>query len=335
MRYKIFAFPASPKPLKKVLTPKELKEGGGFLPTPEWKNSFQLYNKGPWRDLTAAAIRRAEENETSEYDMPDIACLEEVESVEALRLFNERYLNNYYKYQLVIDSFDPRRIDVGVLSNYKIESIITHMFEPVSKDNNDYVFSRDCLEISFEITKNKNLTVFVNHLKSKFVSPFTPKDKVEQEIKRANDLRLLQATRVKKIVSSRFKADRFDTEDFVVLGDFNDTPTSEFLLPLTVNSKMQNAVSRLDPKERWTYWWDSKNIVSQIDYILLSPNLDMNSSAKPYIERRGISNKIKKFSYLNEKNEENKIKWDYKRFNDVTDNYEASDHCPVFLELRI
>lgn len=34
MRYKIFAFPASPKPLKKVLTPEELKEGGGFLPTP-------------------------------------------------------------------------------------------------------------------------------------------------------------------------------------------------------------------------------------------------------------------------------------------------------------
>jgi len=42
-----------------------------------------------------------------------------------------------------------------------------------------------------------------------------------------------------------------------------------------------------------------------------------------------------KFSYLNEKNEENKIKWDFKRFNDVSDNYEASDHCPIFLELRM
>jgi hypothetical protein len=31
-----------------------------------------------------------------------------------------------------------------------------------------------------------------------------------------NDLRLLQATRVKKIISSRFNADRFDTENFVV-----------------------------------------------------------------------------------------------------------------------
>ena len=116
--------------------------------------------------------------------MPDIVCLEEVESVEALRLFNERYLNNYYKYQLVIDSFDPRRIDVGVLSNFKMQSIITHMSEPMSNENQDYVFNRDCLEISFEITKNKNLTVFLNHLKSKFVSPFTPKEKNNKKLRR-------------------------------------------------------------------------------------------------------------------------------------------------------
>jgi len=98
---------------------------------------------------------------------------------------------------------------------------------------------------------------------------------------------------------------------------------------------MKNALLRLDPKERWTHWWDSKNIVSQIDYILLSTNLDLNSNSKPYIERRGISNRIKKFSYLNEKNEENKIKWDFKRFIDISDNYEVSDHCPIFLELRM
>ena len=98
---------------------------------------------------------------------------------------------------------------------------------------------------------------------------------------------------------------------------------------------MKNALLRLDPKERWTHWWDSKNIVSQIDYILLSTNLDLNSNSKPYIEIRGISNRIKKFSYLNEKNEENKIKWDFKRFIDISDNYEASDHCPIFLELRM
>ena len=98
-------------------------------------------------------------------------------------------MNNYYKYQLVIDSFDPRRIDVGVLSNFKMQSIITHMFEPMSNENQDYIFNRDCLEISFEVTKNKNLTVFLNHLKSKFVSPFTPKEKVQQEIDKANALR--------------------------------------------------------------------------------------------------------------------------------------------------
>lgn len=333
MRYKIFGYTASPNPFRKILTPEELEEAGGFLPTPKWKNSFQLYNKGHWRDLTASAIRRAETNESSNYPMPDILCLQEVESLDAIRLFNEKYLKNYYKYQLLIDSFDPRRIDVGLLSNFKIQSIVTHMYD--TYNNNEQLFDRDCLDVSFEITKHKNLTIFINHLKSKFIPPDTPEDKIEQATKKSNSKRLQQATKVKKILTSRFKNDKFQKENFMVVGDFNDTPDSKYLSPLLKNSEMHNVISRLDPKHRWTHWWSSKNIASQIDYILLSPNLDSNSPSKPYIERRGISNKRKRFSYLNERREENKIQWNFPRFVNVSKKYEASDHCPIFFELKI
>jgi hypothetical protein len=59
MRYKVFGYLPSPKPMRRIYSEEKLKEEGGFLPSPVWKNSFQLYNKGPWRDLTAFAIKRA------------------------------------------------------------------------------------------------------------------------------------------------------------------------------------------------------------------------------------------------------------------------------------
>ena len=52
------------------------------------------------------------------------------DSMDALRLFNEGYLDNYYDYAILLDSNDPRRIDVRVLSRYKVSSIVTNMYEP-------------------------------------------------------------------------------------------------------------------------------------------------------------------------------------------------------------
>jgi endonuclease/exonuclease/phosphatase family metal-dependent hydrolase len=338
MRYKIFGYLPSPKPMRRIYSEEELKEAGGFLPSPMWKNSFMLFNKGPWRDLTTFAIKRADRDETIDYPMPDILCMQEVDSMDALRLFNEEYLDNYYPYAILLDSHDPRRIDVAVLSRYKIKSLVTNMYEPYDEGanaNQEYLFSRDCLEINFEITNTKSLTVFLNHLKSKFVDPRTPKNKVPEAVEKSNNLRLQQSRKVAEIVNNRFKGSNFNEENFVVAGDFNDTPDSSYLKPLVHDLGMHDVISRLEPKDRWTHWWETKNIVSQIDYILLSPKLADNSPTKPYIERRGISSKRKKFSYLNLRAEENKIPFNFERFSDVSKEFEASDHCPVFFELKL
>lgn len=337
MRYKIFGYSPSPKPKGKVYSEEELKKDGGFLPSPVWRNSFRLYNKGPWRDLTASAIRRGDQDDSIDYPMPDILCMQEVDSMDALRLFNEVNLDNYYHYAILLDSHDPRRIDVAVLSRYTIKSLVTNMYEPYGEDNphQKYLFNRDCLEVNFEITSNKSLTVFLNHLKSKFVDPGTPKDKIQEAVERANALRLRQSTKVAEIVTRRFKGRNFDKANFVVAGDFNDTPDSPYVRPLVRDLGLHDVISRLEPAERWTHWWENKNIVSQMDYILLSPKLADNSSAEPYIERRGISNKRKRFSYLNFRAEENKVPFNFDRFNNVNDEFEASDHCPVFFELKL
>ena len=323
--------------MRKIYSEEELKEEGGFLPSPVWKNSFKLYDKGPWRDLTVFAIRRADLDDSIHYPMPDILCMQEVDSMDALRLFNEENLDNYYPYAILLDSHDPRRIDVAVLSRYKIKSLITNMYEPYEGADTDqkYLFSRDCLEINFEITNTKSLTVFLNHLKSKFVDPRIRKNKVTEVVEKSNNLRLQQSRKVAEIVTNRFKGGKFNKENFVVAGDFNDTPDSSYLKPLVQDLAMHDVISRLEPRDRWTHWWDNKNIASQMDYILLSPKLADNSPTKPYIERRGISNKRKKFSYLNFRAEQNKIPFNFTRFNDVSDEFEASDHCPVFFELKL
>ena len=67
---------------------------------------------------------------------------------------------------------------------------------------------------------------FLNHLKSNLV--FEKKDAAKRamEEKEANKLRESQAKKVAEFVRKRFSGDLFDTEDFVVVGDFNDTPDS-------------------------------------------------------------------------------------------------------------
>ena len=333
-RYKVFGFLPGDKYKRKILSKEELQERGGFLPGHVFapKNSFEIFDNKEWRGLTAQALKGKTE------DYPDIACLQEVESMQVLRLFNEKYLAKnkkpVYPYVLLIDSHDPRLIDIGVLSKHRIVDLKNHMDEPYD-DKSGYLFSRDCLEVTFEIA-GKSLTLFINHLKSKFTEQ---KDKKgDEERKKANEKRKAQAVRVAEIVRTRFGENNFSSKAFAVVGDFNDTPDSEYVKPLAKDLGLENVISSriTDKKEQWTHWWEGKNIVSQIDYILLSPRLANDSKKDPYIERKGISTARKK-SHLagpgDTQGEE--FSFDFLRFTGVTDKIAASDHCPVFMELEL
>jgi endonuclease/exonuclease/phosphatase family metal-dependent hydrolase len=359
MRYKIFDYRTGDRFKRKILSAKELREKGGFLPSYEMKNSFRIYDKDSWRMLTARAIKgygdftgRGRGGGAHNKKLPDILCLVEVDSMDAIRLFNEKYLASYYDYAILIDGNDPRRIDVGLLSKYKIKSISTNIYEPYDKiegsstttnttnttkpSKRKYLFSRDCLIVEIEIPgADKILTLFLNHLKSKLVFENKDAAKRVKEEKEANELREAQAKKVAEFVRKRFSGDLFDKEDFVVLGDFNDTPDSPYLKKLVKELGMVDVISSsfARKEDKWTYYWDGENAVTQIDYILLSPHLAKNSTKLPYIERRGISN-ARKTSHLDTNNGE-KIPFNFKRFPQVSNKIEASDHCPVFLELMV
>ena len=312
-------FPLPPGIKSKKAPRADVAKGLGYLPT-AYSRNYNLY-RDEARVLTALALKRGNKNPYA-----DICCLQEVENMQALRTFNDTHLKKAYPYRLLVDSHDPRLIDVAVLSKYPVAGAVTHMDE---KDGKNYLFSRDCLEVNFDIN-GKRLALFVNHLKSKYAT--TPGQKAN-----ADKRRQMQAERVVEILKERFPGGSYDTSNFAVLGDLNDAPFSDFLSPLVKDAGLENVIDRLPEEERWTHWWDSKNLVSQLDYILLSPSLSHSTAyAKPEIERKGISSKRKK-SYLalpgDKKGQE--VDFTFKRFDGVTNETEASDHCPVFFELSL
>lgn len=309
----------------------------GYLPMYQ-KGSFEIFNEEQ-RKLAAQALTRGGKS------YPDVICLQEVESLIALRAFNEQFLKSTYPHALVIDSHDLRQIDVGILSRYPIVNVRSHMDD---KDKDDaYVFSRDCLEATIQVKKGVELTLLINHFKSKLVQGKTAGQR-QKATEQANLKRKKQAEAVKKIVKERFVESDFNKKYFAVLGDFNDMPQAAELAPIVKNAGLVDALaSKVAEGERWTHFYKSEGSVAQLDHILLSPALAKKLKGVE-IERRGIGFKArskKNPSAVLPQNAKLKasdndqsplpVDFQFKRFKNVDVDNVASDHCPIFLDLNI
>ena len=305
---------------------------------------FELYNPSQ-RALTAKALSR--DNSAA---LPDVLCLQEIESLIALRKFNEDHLGSYYKRALLIDSRDFRQIDVAVLTNLDILSVRTHVDDRDPQAVNPewpFMFSRDCLEVEVLLPAARRLTLFVNHLKSKFVDSvnMTPAETAAAE-KACGEYRGRQAQAVIGLVHDRFPGQAFNKELFAVVGDLNDTPNSDPLIGLCQNAGLEDALLRFPlEQDRWTNWYRGKNSVSQLDAMLLSPALAAaTAGTMPYVERRGISFDRtlsdggpgpRQAHFYRKDGDPDPIDVDFRfqRLPGVGIKEYASDHCPVFLEI--
>ena len=200
----------------------------------------------------------------------DLLCVVEAEDLPTLREFDTHLMGSRYKYELLIDAFDPRGIDVGLYSKHPFGRVRTHMFEKVG---NSRVFSRDCLEVEVLLTEGDPVHLLLNHFKSKGYDDGT-----------ADAKRTRQATRVKEILGG------YDlTHDRVVVcGDFNDTPDSPALAPLLGVPDLHDVLELqfgADPTRRWTYHYRS---FDQIDFVLVSSPL-RDAFREAGVIRRGIA----------------------------------------------
>ncbi|MDH5637937.1 MAG: endonuclease/exonuclease/phosphatase family protein [Nitrospinota bacterium] len=251
------------------------------------------------KKITAATIKAVD---------ADIICLQEVESLDALDSFNSRYLGSKgYAHRIVIDSHDPRRIDVAVLSRFPFSHINTHRHER-NASGKAWLFSRDCLEVDVNVD-NKTLSLYINHLKSMMGGRSQTKNR-----------RLEQANRVKDIINEWWKPGGYEG-NFIVLGDMNDYPGDHTSLKSLIDHPgLVNVVDRLPKSDRWTHYYAKKDDYSQLDYLLLSKSLAESNKGLPGVERRGLPTRAARATQA--------------RFKNVgKNNPKASDHCPLYMDL--
>lgn len=253
------------------------------------------------KQITAKAIREVN---------ADIICLQEVENLEVVDRFNSRYMyDKKYEHRLVIDSHDPRHIDVAVLSRYPFTRIATHRHER-NADGYRWIFSRDCLEVDIEVGK-KTLSLYVNHFKSMI---YTREETKERRVEQVN--------RVAEIIDEQWKKKKYEG-NFIVLGDFNDYIDEETSLTALVDhDHLVNVVDRLPKDKRWTHYYAGGGEYRQLDYLLLSKALAAKNAGKPKIERRGLPWRATRAGET--------------RFPNVGESDpKASDHCPLYMDLEL
>jgi endonuclease/exonuclease/phosphatase family metal-dependent hydrolase len=171
----------------------------------------------------------------------DVLALQEVENLDALRRFNRDHLAEPYAYEVLVEGNDPRFIDVAVLSRLPIVNVTSHRFEVHPDDPMMPVFGRDLLEAQvFNQTRGRKLlTLFVTHLKSKFV-PFDDPDPAATES--ANDqLRTRQAETIARVVAGRTRPDA----RYLVVGDLNDAPEADTLAPMVSGLGLVDALAEV------------------------------------------------------------------------------------------
>ncbi len=192
-----------------------------------------------------------------------------------------------YSSIMLIDGNDDRGIDVGLMTKegFDIGTMRSHI-DDRPEDVSDAelqgdqlpdvpasspIFSRDCPEYAVTTPGGEVIWIIPNHFKSKHGG----------NDQRSINKRTSQAI-FTRVIYERLRARGF--ENAVVLGDLNDTPDSEPLQPLLVNSDLRDVSEHalFDPgeftgregtDERGIGTYGLGNDGDKIDYLLLSPAL--------------------------------------------------------------
>jgi endonuclease/exonuclease/phosphatase family metal-dependent hydrolase len=261
---------------------------------------------------------------------PDILCVNEVENLATLRIFNAYYLGNYFDRIVLIDGNDPRGIDVGVLirrgAAVELEQVRTHADDALAggfllgsnrlstKILGAAVYSRDCLEVDLKVGQ-RALTLLVNHFKAQEIDYKTKTDK-------STARRLNQTQRVAQLVDAVKRRRRAP----IVLGDFNkDSREPGYdgsLDPLVKHPALIDPFpSFVTAGELWSHYYSSDKKVSRLDYILVGKALKPAVKGAEFF-REGLAPKCQQYSGP-------------RLAGLIKDGQEASDHCPTTVVLDL
>lgn len=210
------------------------------------------FNEGEFmaRSFMGRLVREKDEEDTKEIARRirdvmnvDVLAVQEVEHIEILKQFNQIYLDGLYPHIVLVEGNDQRLIDVGILSKLPIGTITSHQAAVHPEKPEQRVFSRDLLQVEVLNNNRKKLfTLYNTHLKSNFV-PFDQDQ--EQGAIAANQRRRRQAETISRVIS---RMERPNSR-FVLAGDMNDPPDSEFLAPMLTVDEQSLVNTLTEPEE--------------------------------------------------------------------------------------
>ncbi len=179
----------------------------------------------------------------------DVFVLQEVENLELLeRLAAGPLAGRGYRASLR-DGFDPRGIDVGVLSRVAIGDCVSHLDDRAP--DGGHLWSRDLVEVHLDVDE-RPVVLLGGHL----VSRLDPSE---------DGRRFLQAARVRQAADEVRAAN--ERALVLVLGDLNDVPGSEALRPLLGDGAFADLGGSLPDADSWT--WSGAGARERIDYALV------------------------------------------------------------------
>lgn len=191
----------------------------------------------------------------------DVIVLSEVENQTVLDDLDANELGGAYPHRAIVDSNDPRGIDVGVLSKLPLVEVVSHkddMFAVEGTNAPTYQFARDCMEFHFEVD-GRRLVLLGVHFRSK-----GPPDDA--------DKRLAEAQR-SRAIAAEVAAVHPDAA-IAILGDFNDLPGSlpvEWVRLGPGGEPWTDAPDFVPSQDRWTFEFMGE--LELIDHQFSNPTL--------------------------------------------------------------
>jgi endonuclease/exonuclease/phosphatase family metal-dependent hydrolase len=189
----------------------------------------------------------------------DVVVLEEVETEPLLARLPAGPLAGMGYVAHLRDGFDPRGIDVGILSRVPLTTYVHHLAERGA--DGSHLWSRDCVEVHLDVG-GRRVVLLGNHLVSRLDPAADPR-------------RTAQAQRLREIVDALGASDPAALQ--VILGDLNDVPDSAALTPLLADGALADLGAALPPADSWT--WSGGGAKERIDYALV-PRREASAAAR-------------------------------------------------------
>ena len=238
-----------------------LTDDEAFLPgSPRHWTPYRYWNKLHAVGRTIASV--------GEDRAPDLVALCEVENDSVLHDLTHRSPLRSVQYDyLITSSSDPRGIDVALLykpTAFRPFAVRSLRLPDAHIPEGHYV--RDILCVSGQLVSSDTLDLLICHLPSRLNG------------RRSTVLRRKVVEHMMLAIDS-LAAIR-SVPHVVVMGDFNDTPCSRSLVPLTADGLLVCVTDTLSGSYRYKGRWE------QIDHVFLSPAL-CDASNSLYLSSRG------------------------------------------------